>query len=1086
VSLGAKRLLDSVASEALILSRILEAVGSLGRLVLPLEDLSALFNAQAALQALQTAVVTGAPSDITKLPQYQRFTSNVDTFLGGPASAVKQNGAIVPTPQEARASIPSLMGQLVEAHAGLVSSSELLAGSIDDFTKVNLASLVASAIISKAQATLGQHAADLSKLSADQRLETIRQPVLDLLAAKATIRTFGSSTGPTPFFSIRGSGNPFSDADHLATSAVLQGTKSPPYNVQVAVNDTLQFTVDGGVPFNVRLPQSFYASISGSIVEQAPAEGGPVDGYLIGNGTNPTGLPTGTTIPNNNQIHLKIRTNISSSDITIPLTLSVDAIPAFAPFIQGTVDITAVSIPSVEGTTITIQFDGGTVDSITFTGLVDYHDISTQINAVITGGISHSNPLTGSPAYLKISDTTVGGTITLGGSALGPLGFTAGTTSGAAIPVVRRTAQQICSDINTWLSGIGITQVIGEPYFFPTAHFEGKMDVTPGIGSSATFDVTVPAAGSVQPVLIGDILLITAGPNTDIWDVTAVNSSSEIVASARTVTPSSETARSVSVGPRDRGVRIRAIDPLTVDQEWNLTLLGDTTPALGADTTLGLPPGMSVQCQPLLPSDVTGAINQQTRKLVASTVLVNGIATQVVTDPTNPFHVTCERISGVGALAYTPSSPNRIVVTGTLGLLSAGVTVGDVVVLPGQGSSVWHVTVVTDTGFTATDVTSTATAGAQVAFLIGPVLAISEWKTLQITTGPNRGNYLVAAQGASPLDILLKSRTPIPHYADQLTLQGVPQLAGLGSEVVTFASLDRTTTSSIVLNGTGATLFVASAPASAAGTTPYFFIPKPTSGGTPTPGDLLEFFATTYAEATSIHVLETVDGVSLGLVLGVTPDVSVSPSSWAFDPQPPPYGALRHGHVADFDSFRAEISAWLSATVNQPLYFQALNRVINPLLANKNPTAAEIGDATSSLLALAQKLTISEAQALGMPTGLTLESILKSYSVDSVSAVDTLIKTYIQKGADRAIDTLLSGQFSSFFSLTADSSSYAGTMQAAMRAVAQNDLPVRRMNRVDAVQSRLVGAAESPDYEYDTSDTESGMKPDAPADFEKS
>src|SRR5580658_4499658 len=76
--LGAQQVLQAVASEAATIASILEAIESLNRYVLPVTDLSPLYNAQSALQALQGAVATTAPSDITKLAQYQRFASNVN------------------------------------------------------------------------------------------------------------------------------------------------------------------------------------------------------------------------------------------------------------------------------------------------------------------------------------------------------------------------------------------------------------------------------------------------------------------------------------------------------------------------------------------------------------------------------------------------------------------------------------------------------------------------------------------------------------------------------------------------------------------------------------------------------------------------------------------------------------------------------------------------------------------------------------------------------------------------------------------------------------------------------------------------
>jgi hypothetical protein len=99
-----------------------------------------------------------------------------------------------------------------------------------------------------------------------------------------------------------------------------------------------------------------------------------------------------------------------------------------------------------------------------------------------------------------------------------------------------------------------------------------------------------------------------------------------------------------------------------------------------------------------------------------------------------------------------------------------------------------------------------------------------------------------------------------------------------------------------------------------------------------------------------------------------------------------------------------------------------------------------------------------------------LDSIVDTFTIEHVSAVDTLIQSFIEKGSDRATDILLSGQFNAFFSLTSDEVSYAGALQSATRAVAMNDLPVSKYNRASNTTSPLTGQAQSPDYEFTGSD----------------
>jgi hypothetical protein len=86
--------------------------------------------------------------------------------------------------------------------------------------------------------------------------------------------------------------------------------------------------------------------------------------------------------------------------------------------------------------------------------------------------------------------------------------------------------------------------------------------------------------------------------------------------------------------------------------------------------------------------------------------------------------------------------------------------------------------------------------------------------------------------------------------------------------------------------------------------------------------------------------------------------------------------------------------------------------------------------------------------------------------------VDTLIQGFLEKGADRAVDILLSANFSGFFGLSADSSSYAGNMLQTLRSMAREDLPINKFNRKESVQGKLLSSAASDDFEFSSSDIE--------------
>jgi hypothetical protein len=134
-------------------------------------------------------------------------------------------------------------------------------------------------------------------------------------------------------------------------------------------------------------------------------------------------------------------------------------------------------------------------------------------------------------------------------------------------------------------------------------------------------------------------------------------------------------------------------------------------------------------------------------------------------------------------------------------------------------------------------------------------------------------------------------------------------------------------------------------------------------------------------------------------------------------------------------------------------------------LVNENPTDSLIGSAETQVSYLQSSLS-------------TLQSLLSSYIAQPVPEVDALLKSFKEKGSDRALDILLACRFTTFFGLTQDGLSYAGAAQDAVRQVASQDLPVRKTNRLASNKSQLRFSAESPDFEYDSSDVDRTPTPD--------
>jgi uncharacterized membrane protein len=349
---------------------------------------------------------------------------------------------------------------------------------------------------------------------------------------------------------------------------------------------------------------------------------------------------------------------------------------------------------------------------------------------------------------------------------------------------------------------------------------------------------------------------------------------------------------------------------------------------------------------------------------------------------------------------------------------------------------------------------------------IGPTITATKYQVVTLGADPqgtsslpgaNGGTYFVAGQGDTPIDVLLIKTVPMPRSGPGPVIMG----GSLGTMYLTLGSKNTTAQSGLVIQGNAASTFFSSVPKTVLGTSPWFLLPSIPRGLQA--GDIFEYYASDYNVPSSTFEITNV--ITSLNVIQVTPDV---PDGIVvdFSTKPVPFGRLRVGVKNDFNNYQTLLNAWLANTVNQPAFFQNLNRFVNPLLANQNPTAAQVGTALNMLLSLYAFLTAAQATAQGQPPAQALDSINKTYTVEVVPPVDALIKSFTAKGSDKAVDTLLAGQFSAFFGLNAETSSYAGAFQSSLRSVAMNDLPVSRYNRPETQGSQLVAQAASPDYEF--------------------
>lgn len=624
-----------------------------------------------------------------------------------------------------------------------------------------------------------------------------------------------------------------------------------------------------------------------------------------------------------------------------------------------------------------------------------------------------------------------------------------------------QTAAALSASINAQLASASLdTVAVASPFLSPV-RFDGLVNVTT-VGSTGTFTLQVGQLDGLG-VLIGDLIEILSGPNEGLVVVVTSFPGSPITylqGVDGTLVPA--TGVRIQVGAAGMKLQINLVSPAAaLAGAQTLSVASDNLSA-GAALVLGFPTGATFTSRQTRAADLVTDLNSKMTKGTASRVLMPVTSAALGrSKPGNVSAVVLYRFSGQGDVVASPSTVAVTVAAG--GLLVAGAQVGDILALRtgAHPDSVWTITMLTDTTLTATgSITTTSATGLSIE--IGPALSSPAGRLFQITSGPNVGDYAVTGNLAVPFDLLLSNSLPV--YQAGLN-QPIFFSASLSFETIQISSKNTTTASRVTMNGFATAILSSVVPLAGGGTTKWFQLPS-------TPVDLstedfLDIYQSNYQTPSDSFGILTIDTSSNVIQLDHAIDSTIS---WVFGDQPPPFARLRSGQVYNYTVLQTQLKTWAALAVNQPSFFIDFNRFLNPLLVNGNPTVVQVNDTTNRLLALATVLDIADATAANAPTSSTLEAILDSYVVPSVPAVDTLLQSFSEKGSDRAVDLLTQGQFSTFFGLTLDGASYSGDMQQQMRAIAQQDLPVRKVDRNDASSSRQVAEVQDTDYEYATSD----------------
>lgn len=283
--LGATRLQDLAVSQAGLVLQIAELADALDRLVLPVEDISPLANARAALNELGSAVSARSNgfADVEQVPAWRRYTSNLDQFIEAQGPNIRDGQDVVQTPGAARAQLPGLIRTFKSSHVELVRVATSLANGLTDFDSLSLPREAANGVLSRASSVLAERFDDLSARSPIDRLELLRGVVLDLLAQRGVVKKYSSLQKPSPLHATEGNAVAYTDATLVGVNAAIDADVQGPY-VIVDGADTLDMQNDGAlIATPLQLPLSFVADLSN--VVQGP--------YVIGSDSNELSISFG-------------------------------------------------------------------------------------------------------------------------------------------------------------------------------------------------------------------------------------------------------------------------------------------------------------------------------------------------------------------------------------------------------------------------------------------------------------------------------------------------------------------------------------------------------------------------------------------------------------------------------------------------------------------------------------------------------------------------------------------------------------------------------------------------------------------------
>lgn len=639
-------------------------------------------------------------------------------------------------------------------------------------------------------------------------------------------------------------------------------------------------------------------------------------------------------------------------------------------------------------------------------------------------------------------------------------------------PGASRTAQQIVDNIN---AAITSQPVVAETFLAPEK-FIGIVNSVSAADPIATFNAIGGVNFVALGIEVGDAVLVQTGFMAQVYFIITARTSTTITATRSGPGAAFDQSNIIiSVGLVNRFIRVRIADGEEIDSLESSRSLGiSATQDDQAHTTLGLSPGMEIFSRRTRADEVALSINSSTTasiagvpRVSATAVFVGGAQVAGRTEPTDPTKVISSiyRASSDVTVAGTPAT---FAVTGAAG---AGVAVGNILTIRSAPTATQVglrgvVSAVSDSSVTATMQNGLVLSATGLELEFGLDLNLAKDSVIRILApSPLAGDYRVLVDEANATESTIDRPLPVFYGLGgrPLTFQMQP-----GAFRVDFQSTSTLTNSQLKVEGTAGLLFFESVPNEDIGSTSFVLLendPKVLGAG-----DRLELYSGQYdSPEYSFEIIGFELGQKLIEVAGDIPNsfIELDFSSTIATP----FARIRKVQRNNYDAFKVQLGLWLDLAVNQERFFSDLNRFLNPLIVNENPTLSAVNTAKIHVQTLVQALQ-------------QLQIVLSIYQVETVPQVDTLVDSFLSRGSDRAVDTLLEARFTEFFGYNSEEVSYLGNALERLRDVSRLDLPVRRKQRKEVIDQELtLSEHEDPDFEFDQSDTQDVDEPDIPGGF---